>query len=51
MSEIASMYRNINMRRYTTSAHGHELSGHVRAHAYNYYICLGRLCVGCKVSF
>ena len=26
--------RNINMRRYTTSAHGHELSGRVRAHAY-----------------
>ena len=27
MSEIASMHRNINMRRYITSAHGHELSG------------------------
>ena len=29
--------RNINMRRYITSARGHELSGRVRAHAYNYY--------------
>ena len=28
--------RNINMRRYITSARGHELSGRVRAHAYNY---------------
>ena len=27
----------INMRRYITSARGHELSGRVRAHAYNYY--------------
>ena len=27
----------INMRVYITSAHGHELSGRVRAHAYNYY--------------
>ena len=27
--------RNINMRRYITSARGHELSGRVRAHAYN----------------
>ena len=27
----------INMRGYITSAHGHELSGRVRAHAYNYY--------------
>ena len=26
--------RNINMRRYITSARGHELSGRVRAHAY-----------------
>ena len=26
--------RNINMRRYITSACGHELSGRVRAHAY-----------------
>ena len=26
--------RNINMRRYITSAHGHELSGRVRAHTY-----------------
>ena len=26
---------NINMRRYITSARGHELSGHVRAHAYH----------------
>ena len=30
--------RNINMRRYITSARGHELSGRVRAHAYNYYV-------------
>ena len=29
--------RNINRRMYITSARGHELSGHVRAHAYNYY--------------
>ena len=29
--------RNINMRRYITSARSHELSGRVRAHAYNYY--------------
>ena len=29
--------RNINIRRYITSARGHELSGRVRAHAYNYY--------------
>ena len=29
--------RNINMHRYITSAHGHELSGRFRAHAYNYY--------------
>ena len=28
--------RNINMRMYITSARGHELSGRVRAHAYNY---------------
>ena len=28
--------RNINMRMYITSAHGHELSGRVRAHAYIY---------------
>ena len=28
---------NINIRRYITSARGHELSGRVRAHAYNYY--------------
>ena len=27
---------NINMRMYITSARGHELSGRVRAHAYNY---------------
>ena len=26
--------RNINMRRYITSARGHELSGRVRAHAF-----------------
>ena len=26
---------NINMRRYITSAREHELSGHVRAHAYH----------------
>ena len=31
--------RNINMHRYIyiTSARGHELSGRVRTHAYNYY--------------
>ena len=29
--------RNINMRRYITSARGHELSGRVHAHTYNYY--------------
>ena len=29
--------RNINMRRYITCARGHELSGRVRAHAYNYF--------------
>ena len=28
---------NINMCRYITSARGHELSGRVRAHTYNYY--------------
>ena len=28
--------RNINMRRYITSARGHELSGRVRAHALKY---------------
>ena len=28
--------RNINMRRYITSARGHELSGRVCTHAYNY---------------
>ena len=28
--------RNINMRSYITSARGHELSGRVRAQAYNY---------------
>ena len=38
--------RNINMRRYITSARGHELSGRVRAHSCNYYICLGGLRVG-----
>ena len=27
---------NINMCMYITSARGHELSGRVRAHAYNY---------------
>ena len=29
--------RNINMRRYITSACGHELSGRVRTQAYNFY--------------
>ena len=29
--------RNINMRRYITSARGHELGRRVRAHAYNYF--------------
>ena len=38
--------RNINMRKYITSAHGHELSGHVRAHAYNYYSMPGRITHG-----
>ena len=28
--------RNINMHMYITSARGHELSGRVRTHAYNY---------------
>ena len=28
---------NINMCRYITSARGHELSGRVCAHTYNYY--------------
>ena len=27
---------NINMCMYITSARGHELSGHVRAHTYNF---------------
>ena len=27
---------NINMHMYITSARGHELNGHVRAHVYNY---------------
>ena len=31
---------NINMRRYITSARGHELSGRVRAHAYKLIIIL-----------
>ena len=31
--------RNINMRRYITSARGHELSGRVRAHANNWAEC------------
>ena len=30
--------RNINMRRYINSARGHELSGRVRVHTYNYYV-------------
>ena len=34
---LRAYIRNINMRVYITSAHGHELSGRVRAHAYNYY--------------
>ena len=29
--------RNIYMRRYITSARGHELSGRVHAHIYYYY--------------
>ena len=33
---LRSHIRNINMRMYITSAHGHELSGRVRAYAYNY---------------
>ena len=33
--------RNVNMRGYITSAHGHELGGRVRAHAYNYYNARG----------
>ena len=37
---LRSHIRNINMRRYVTSARGHELNGRVRAHAYNnYYAC------------
>ena len=34
---LRAYIRNINMRRYITSARGHELSGRVRAHSYNYY--------------
>ena len=34
---LCAHIRNINMRRYITSARGHELSGRVRAHTYNYY--------------
>ena len=34
---LCAHIRNINMRRYITSTHGHELSGRVRAHAYNNY--------------
>ena len=36
--------RNINMRMYITSARGHELSGRVRAHAYNYMTGLNVEC-------
>ena len=39
--------RNINMRRYITSARGHELSGRVRAHiarGLHYLVCLS-VCV------
>ena len=42
--------RNINMRRYITSARGHELSGCVHAHAYNYY-AWAECAMGCKISF
>ena len=37
---------NINMRMYITSAHGHELSGCVRADAYNLILifCIVLLC-------
>ena len=46
--------RKIEMRRYMyiTSAREHELSGRVRAHAYNnnYYYGWAE-CMGCKVSF
>ena len=32
---------NINMHMYLTSARGHELSGRVHAHAYNYaWVCI-----------
>ena len=34
-SIYGSPIRNINMRRYITSARGHELSGRVRTHANN----------------
>ena len=34
---VCAHIRNINMRRYITSARGHKFSGRVRAHAYNYY--------------
>ena len=40
--------RNINMRRYITSARGHELSGRVRAQLI--IIMPGLNAVGCKVS-
>ena len=33
----AENYPLYGMCRYITSSRGHELSGHVRAHAYNYY--------------
>ena len=34
---LRAYIHNINMPVYITSARGHELSGRVRAHAYNYY--------------
>ena len=37
--------RNINMRRFIPSARGHELSGCVRTHAYNYYAWVECTCV------
>ena len=59
---LCAHIRNINLRRCITSARGHELSGRVRAHAYNYYAwaeCAwahghelsGRVCIWNLASF
>ena len=36
-AQAVAHIRNIKMHRYITSAHGHELSGRVCTHDYNYY--------------